>query len=136
MPQARSVRASTDPSYARLHRLAVDAYALQYPDGYCRLAKSLASHPTGVRVVMEWEHEVSRINDAGQRRSRAHRGAQAYEGSSYPDGRSGIRRDGRALSSDRGATKATRARRAWYASPPTRRRIRTAAASSGAPGSA
>jgi uncharacterized protein DUF5946 len=62
-----SVRASTDPSYARLHRLAVDAYALQHSDEYCRSAKSLTAHLTGVCAMMERDHEVSRINDAVQR---------------------------------------------------------------------
>jgi hypothetical protein len=62
-----SVRASTDPSYARLHRLAVDAYALQHPDEYCRSAKSLAAHLTGAFAAIDREADVERINDAVQR---------------------------------------------------------------------
>jgi len=62
-----SVRASTDPFYARLHRLAVDAYALQHPDEYCRSAKSLAAHLTGACAAIDREADVERINDAVQR---------------------------------------------------------------------
>lgn len=62
-----SVRAASDLAYARLHRLAVDASALQHPDEYCRSAKSLAAHLTGVCAAVEQGAETDRINNDVQR---------------------------------------------------------------------
>lgn len=36
-----------------VHRLAVDTYALQHPERYCRSAKSLAAHLTGLCWALE-----------------------------------------------------------------------------------
>lgn len=44
---------STDVRYARMHRMAVDAYCLQHPDRYCVSAKSLAAHLMGLCVALE-----------------------------------------------------------------------------------
>jgi hypothetical protein len=38
---------------ARFHWIVVDAYALQHPDAYCRSAKSLAAHLTGLCAGLE-----------------------------------------------------------------------------------
>ncbi len=43
-----TLRAMSDMRYARVHRLAVDAYAMQHPDRYGRSAKSFAAHLTGL----------------------------------------------------------------------------------------
>ncbi len=42
-----------DYRYARLHRLTVDAYALQHPADYMRSAKSYAAHLTGAYAALE-----------------------------------------------------------------------------------
>jgi len=42
-----------DYRYARLHRLTVDAYALQHPAEYMRSAKSYAAHLTGACAALE-----------------------------------------------------------------------------------
>ena len=56
----------SDVLYFAVHRLAVDAYALQHPERYGRSAKSLAAHLTGVCCAME--HDGSpEINAAVQR---------------------------------------------------------------------
>jgi hypothetical protein len=62
-----SIRAASDAANAPLHRLAVDAYALQHPDEYCLSAKSLAAHLTGVCAAIEREPETEEINDGVQR---------------------------------------------------------------------
>ncbi len=41
--------------YAKVHRLAVDAYSLQHPGQYMISAKSYAAHLTGLCVAMEYE---------------------------------------------------------------------------------
>ena len=43
-----SARDFSDIRYGRVHRMAVDAYALQHPDRYCISAKSLAGHLAGL----------------------------------------------------------------------------------------
>ncbi|MDP9266655.1 MAG: DUF5946 family protein [Chloroflexota bacterium] len=48
-----TLRVMSDARYARVHRLAVDAYTLQHPDRYCRSAKSLAAHLTGMCCGLE-----------------------------------------------------------------------------------
>lgn len=48
-----TLRVMSDFRYARVHRLAVDAYTLQHPDRYCRSAKSLAAHLTGMCCGLE-----------------------------------------------------------------------------------
>jgi hypothetical protein len=50
---AVGVRAWEDTRVARLHWIVVDAYALQHPDAYCRSAKSLAAHLTGMSAGLE-----------------------------------------------------------------------------------
>ncbi len=57
----------SDVLYFRMHRLAVDAYALQHPDRYCRSAKSLAAHLSGVCVALERDGERSELNARIQR---------------------------------------------------------------------
>ena len=42
-----------DYRYARMHRLTVDAYALQHPAEYMRSAKSYAAHLTGLYAALE-----------------------------------------------------------------------------------
>jgi hypothetical protein len=51
---ARSWR---DPRYAIVHRLVLNAYALQHPRSHCRSARSLAAHLTG--LCLACEHEAS-----------------------------------------------------------------------------
>lgn len=57
----------SDLLYFRMHRLAVDAYALQHPDAYGRSAKSLAAHLTGVCVALERDAERTELNARIQR---------------------------------------------------------------------
>jgi hypothetical protein len=45
----------SDVRYGRVHRLMVDAYALQHPDAYCRSARSLAAHLGGLCVAFEYD---------------------------------------------------------------------------------
>ena len=47
----------SDYRYARVHRLTVDAYALQHPDPYMVSTKSFAAHLTGIRCAMEYEND-------------------------------------------------------------------------------
>ena len=42
-----------DYRYARMHRLTVDAYALQHPAEYMRSAKSYAAHLTGMYAAID-----------------------------------------------------------------------------------
>ena len=42
-----------DYRYGRVHRLTVDAYALQHPAQYMRSAKSYVAHLTGIRAALE-----------------------------------------------------------------------------------
>ncbi|HEX5041879.1 MAG TPA: DUF5946 family protein [Candidatus Polarisedimenticolaceae bacterium] len=42
-----------DYRYGRVHRLTVDAYALQHPGEYMRSAKSYAAHLTGMCAALE-----------------------------------------------------------------------------------
>ena len=49
-----SVREYSDAAYLGIHRLTVDCYALQHPDRYCRSAKSLAAHLTGICRALEY----------------------------------------------------------------------------------
>ena len=51
---ALAVRGFSDPAHARVHRLAVDTYRFQHPDGYCISAKSLAAHLTGLCWALEY----------------------------------------------------------------------------------
>ncbi|MBI3538876.1 MAG: hypothetical protein HY076_01200, partial [Candidatus Eisenbacteria bacterium] len=43
-----------DVRYGRVHRLMVDAYAVQHPDAYCKSAKSLAAHLGGLCCAIEF----------------------------------------------------------------------------------
>jgi uncharacterized protein DUF5946 len=43
----------SDVLYFRVHRMAVDTYALQHPDRYCASAKSLAAHLVGLQWILE-----------------------------------------------------------------------------------
>lgn len=43
----------SDFRYFAVHRLVVDAYALQHPESYCRSAKSLAAHLAGLCCGLE-----------------------------------------------------------------------------------
>ena len=42
-----------DFRYFRVHRLMVDTYSMQHPERYCKSAKSLAAHLTGLAWLME-----------------------------------------------------------------------------------
>jgi Family of unknown function (DUF5946) len=55
-----------DFRYGRLHRLTVDAYALQHPAEYMRSAKSYAAHLTGMCAAMDLDDARS-VNEAVQR---------------------------------------------------------------------
>ena len=55
-----------DFRYARLHRLTVDAYALQHPSEYMRSAKSYAAHLTGMCAAMELD-DARGVNERVQR---------------------------------------------------------------------
>jgi hypothetical protein len=46
----------SDYRYGRIHRLTVDAYALQHPDAYMRSGKSFAAHLTGICAAIEYEN--------------------------------------------------------------------------------
>ncbi len=50
-----TLQALSDVRYARVHRLAVDVYAMQHPDRYGRSAKSFAAHLTGLCCGVEFE---------------------------------------------------------------------------------
>jgi hypothetical protein len=43
----------SDARYFATHRLFVDTYSLQHPDEFCRSAKSLCAHLTGLCWVLE-----------------------------------------------------------------------------------
>ena len=45
----------SDFRYGRVHRLAVDCYALQHPGRYCSSAKSLMAHLAGLCIALECE---------------------------------------------------------------------------------
>lgn len=47
-------RELSDAAYARVQNLTVDTYCLQHPDRYCRSAKSLAAHLTGLCFGLEY----------------------------------------------------------------------------------
>ncbi len=55
-------RQYSDFRYARRHRMAVDAYALQHPDQYCASAKSLAAHLTGLCAAFEYPGHPSLLS--------------------------------------------------------------------------
>lgn len=42
-----------DATFFAVHRLFVDTYSLQHPDRFCRSAKSLAAHLTGLCLIVE-----------------------------------------------------------------------------------
>lgn len=48
-------REFSDYRYGKIHRLTVDAYALQHPDKYMRSGKSFAAHLTGMCAAIERE---------------------------------------------------------------------------------
>lgn len=48
-----TARGFSDLSYGRVHRLFVDTYCLQHPDGYCLSFKSFAAHLMGVCWSLE-----------------------------------------------------------------------------------
>ena len=50
-----NARGFGDARYFIVHRLAVDAYALQHPKEYCRSAKSMAAHLVGMCIGVEHE---------------------------------------------------------------------------------
>ena len=70
-----------DFRYARLHRLTVDAYALQHPSEYMRSGKSYAAHLTGMCAAMEMD-DPRDVNEAVQRWLN---GAKAIERPSEPE---------------------------------------------------
>jgi len=43
----------SQPAHSACHKLVVDAYSLQHPDEFCRSAKSLATHLTGLAISVE-----------------------------------------------------------------------------------
>jgi hypothetical protein len=45
----------SDYRYGKIHRLTVDAYALQHPEAYMRSGKSFAAHLTGMCAALEHE---------------------------------------------------------------------------------
>ncbi len=47
------LRAYSDPRFGAVHRLVVDAYAMQHPEPYCHSAKSYAAHLTGLCCSVE-----------------------------------------------------------------------------------
>jgi hypothetical protein len=55
----------TDFRYARLHRVMVDAYALQHPGRYMASSKSFVAHLTGACAAIEYDN-YERINRAVQ----------------------------------------------------------------------
>ncbi|MDX6272523.1 MAG: hypothetical protein QOD28_3746 [Acidobacteriota bacterium] len=59
-------REFSDYRYGRIHRLTVDAYALQHPEPYMRSGKSFAAHLTGVCAALEYE-DAPAINQAVQK---------------------------------------------------------------------
>ena len=48
-------REFSDYRYGKIHRLTVDAYALQHPDAYMRSGKSFSAHLTGMCAAFEYE---------------------------------------------------------------------------------
>ena len=56
----------SDYRYGRVHRLTVDAYALQHPDRYMRSGKSFAAHLTGMCAAVEGE-DASAVNQLVQK---------------------------------------------------------------------
>jgi hypothetical protein len=50
-----SFRQMSDREVFSVHRLTVDAYALQHPDEYCKSARSLAAHLTGLCWAFEYD---------------------------------------------------------------------------------
>ena len=56
----------SDYRYGRVHRLTVDAYALQHPDAYMRSGKSFAAHLTGMCAACERE-DAPEVNRAVQK---------------------------------------------------------------------
>lgn len=56
----------SDYRYGKIHRLTVDAYALQHPDAYMRSGKSFAAHLTGMCAALEYEDTVA-LNQAVQK---------------------------------------------------------------------
>ena len=52
-------REFSDYRYGRVHRLTVDAYALQHPDAYMRSGKSFAAHLTGMCAALEYEDALA-----------------------------------------------------------------------------
>ena len=65
--EAIGLREYEDMRFARYHRIVVDVYALQHPDGYGRSAKSFAAHLTGLCAWIENEFEAWSVNAAVQR---------------------------------------------------------------------
>jgi hypothetical protein len=59
-------REFSDYRYGRIHRLTVDAYALQHPDAYMRSGKSFAAHLTGMCAGIEYENTLT-VNQAVQK---------------------------------------------------------------------
>lgn len=49
-----SMREMSDRARFAVHRLTVDAYALQHPDEYCKSPKTLAAHLTGLCWFFEY----------------------------------------------------------------------------------
>jgi hypothetical protein len=64
--EAILAREFSDYRYGKIHRLTVDAYALQHPDAYMRSGKSFAAHLTGMCAALEREDAFS-INQIVQR---------------------------------------------------------------------
>jgi hypothetical protein len=64
--EAILAREFSDYRYGKIHRLTVDAYALQHPDAYMRSGKSFAAHLTGMCAALEREDALS-VNQIVQR---------------------------------------------------------------------
>lgn len=52
-------REFSDYTYAKVHRLTVDVYALQHPDKYMKSAKSFAAHLTGIYAALDLDSKAS-----------------------------------------------------------------------------
>jgi hypothetical protein len=59
-------REFSDYRYGRIHRLTVDAYALQHPDSYMKSGKSFVAHLTGMCAAFEFEDTLV-LNQAVQK---------------------------------------------------------------------
>jgi hypothetical protein len=56
-----------DPRFFAVHRLFVDAYALQHPDEFCASAKSLAAHLVGLHLILDGKADPATGTEALRR---------------------------------------------------------------------